>query len=149
MKVCADCKREFKSRVDARYTSSLCRACACSRKMSAQEGSRNPAWKGGHRFWRSGKHGRDKDGLSWKVQRRLAWKRDQYACQATGCDKKGSVEGWRPDCHHVIPYRVSKSHALENLLCLCKSHHKREEAKYKENTECEPDMGAGAGCNPV
>ncbi len=93
-----------------------------------QSGPNNVNWKGGHDYWQAGKNGRDPQGLSWKHQRQLAWVRDDYTCQ--DCGKK--EEGWKPDCHHVVPYRISFSHALENLICLCRSCHKKAEAKIPE-----------------
>jgi len=105
-----------------------CRVCRREEYLPAREGSLNPAWKGGSSQWQPGKHGRDKDGLSWKVQRLLCWERDNYTCQH--CDKK--QEGWKPDCHHAVPYRISLSHALDNLLSLCRSCHKKAEAQCTE-----------------
>lgn len=88
-------------------------------------GSNSPTWKGGHRYWKEGRWGRDKDGLSWKVQRRLAWERDGNCCRHCGAAPKNR----RPDVHHVTPYRISFSHALEHLICLCQHCHKVEDAK--------------------
>lgn len=96
--------------------------------MRPLEGSLNPNWKGGHKSWQQGKLGRDKDGLSWKIQRQLAWDRDSLTCQ--DCQKK--KEGWRPDVHHISPYRLSFSHALDNLKSLCRRCHKIAEAKIIE-----------------
>lgn len=94
-------------------------------------GVRHPSWKGGSRGWQAGKLGRDKDGLSWKVQRKLAWERDNYTCQ----DADGTcspLRNGKPDCHHKVPYRLSFSHALDNLVSLCQHHHKKREAQIKE-----------------
>ena len=77
--------------------------------------------------WSPGRFGRDKDGLSWKVQRRLAWERDKFTCQECGKHK----DGWKPDVHHISPFRVSQSHALENLRCLCKKCHRNEDARVQ------------------
>ena len=91
-------------------------------------GAKNPSWKGGHRSWQQGKHGRDKENLSWKQQRKLAWVRDSLMCQKCGKNQVGR----KPDCHHVIPYRIGFSHHLDNLICLCRSCHKRAEAEIQE-----------------
>jgi hypothetical protein len=90
-------------------------------------GEQHPNWKGGHRHWVPGRFGKDKDGLSWKIQRRLAWERDKDTCQE--CGKKGKR---RPDVHHIVPYRISLSHALDNLRCLCKKCHITIEATCHE-----------------
>ena len=90
-------------------------------------GSNSPTWKGGHKRWSPGRHGKDKDGLSWKTQRQLAWERDRYICQH--CFTKKSKN---PDVHHIRPWMNSLSHALDNLICLCQSCHLREEAKVHE-----------------
>jgi 5-methylcytosine-specific restriction endonuclease McrA len=55
----------------------------------------------------------------------LAWERDSYTCQE--CNKQR--KGWKPDVHHIIPYRISNTHNLTNLLCLCRSCHTKAELK--------------------
>ena len=92
-----------------------------------QSGPNNPNWKGGHKHWSQGRHGKDKDGLSWKTQRQAAWERDSYTCQ--GCGVKGPRN---PDVHHISPWLNSLSHHLDNLICLCKSCHMKEDAKAHE-----------------
>lgn len=101
----------------------LCRSCASANRV----GDSNPNWRGGHSHWSPGRFGRDKDGLSWKTQRNLAWERDNFSCRH--CDKPRRRN---PDVHHISPFRVSQSHALENLICLCQSCHLTEEAKVQE-----------------
>lgn len=126
---------------DVRYPS-RCRSCKASAlprtssakrtmltmRNSAHAGVLSHTWKGGHKSWQVGKLGRDKDGLSWKQQRRLAWERDSYTCQHCGKRK----DSWRPDVHHIKPYRLSFSHSLDNLICLCRRCHKKAEALIVE-----------------
>lgn len=140
LRVCGDCGVQFRSSRTLEYY--RCRSCLSKIVMSSrnQEGILNPAWRGGSRGWQSGKLGRDKNGLSWKVQRRLAWERDQYTCQ--DCGKH--CLGWKPHVHHIKPYRLSFSHALGNLRCLCNRCHKREEARVKELWGGQ-DLGGGLG----
>lgn len=128
-KICSKCKKEYAGDERSR---SLCRSCVAKEVNGRLDfsGEKNPNWKGGHSRWMQGKLGRDKDGLSWKVQRKLAWERDDYTCQNPECRKK--EKGWKPDCHHIVPYRISFSHSLENLNSLCRSCHKKEEAKIVE-----------------
>ena len=90
-------------------------------------GPQNHTWKGGHRHWSSGRFGKDKDGLSWKAQRKLAWERDSFTCQH--CYEK---KNRKPDVHHIDPWMNSHSHALSNLICLCQKCHLEEEAKLHE-----------------
>lgn len=115
-----------------------CRSCS-SRLIIAsclgKSGKDNPAWKGGSAYWIKGRFGRDKDNLSWKIQRKLCWKRDNYTCRM--CGVKTDII---PDCHHKIPYRISQSHALSNLISLCKSHHGIIEQNYK-STYSRSDYG--------
>lgn len=125
--VCSKCGKEYTRITDKREIPRVCKSCV-SAAQPPRPGEKNPMWKGGHKYWQEGKTGRDKDGLSWKIQRRLAWERDNYTCQ--DCSKQ--VEGWKPDVHHIRPYRLSFSHALDNLKCLCRSCHKRADAKEVE-----------------
>lgn len=39
----------------------------------------------------------------------------------------------KPDVHHIIPFRISRSHSLDNLICLCKPCHSKEEAKITDH----------------
>jgi hypothetical protein len=104
----------------------LCQNCSLKRALEKidRSGPNSPVWKGGHIHWQAGKFGKDKDGLSWKKQRRLAWERDNYTCR--DCGKKPAKR--KPDVHHISPYRISRSHALDNLICLCQKCHKQKEA---------------------
>ena len=99
----------------------------CTRIKAGRGGELNSRWRGGAKQWSAGRHGRDKDGLSWKTQRALAWARDNLTCQHCG-----KVPKRKPDVHHINPWMNSMSHALDNLICLCQSCHLKEEAKIQE-----------------
>jgi 5-methylcytosine-specific restriction endonuclease McrA len=128
---CNKCGKKFFKMPDRRKKKKplICRSCIAKKVMSSinQEGENNPSWRGGFKLWQKGKMGRDKNGLSWKHQRLLAWERDNYSCCLCGKHK----EGWKPDVHHINTYRFSYSHRLSNLKCLCRSCHKKVEARIK------------------
>jgi len=117
---------------DKRTENPLCHSCITSENNLNRHmgGDANPNWRGGSSQWQSGKLGRDKDGLSWKTQRRLCWERDHFNCQ--DCGKTREELGYKPHVHHIKPYRLSFSHALSNLKSLCRSCHKKAEAQIKE-----------------
>lgn len=98
-------------------------------KITFLSGKKNPAWRGGHKYWSSGRFGSDKNGLSWKKQRLLAWQRDNYKCSM--CRRSKLSMRRNPDVHHIVPWRISFSHDLKNLLSLCQKCHKKEDEKYK------------------
>lgn len=134
-KLCSSCGNVYtiQRNGDRRPQHTLCKSCSSRERLRKAgliglSGPDSPTWKGGHTSWQSGKLGRDKDGLSWKLQRKLALERDQYTCQH--CGAKGGRRN--PDVHHIRPYRVSFSHALDNLICLCQSCHKEAEAQLIE-----------------
>lgn len=120
---CPQCGKPRKLAPSQARKNVRCRDCA----SSANTGANSATWRGGHRFWSPGRFGKDKDGLSWKAQRKLAWERDGYTCQH--CHVKGRRN---PDVHHINPWMNSHSHALSNLICLCQSCHLKEEAKVQE-----------------
>jgi hypothetical protein len=109
----------------------LCLRCAGIKIQSGidQKGENNPNWKGGHRCWWPGRYGKDKDGLSWHKQRALCVERDDNECQDPDCE----TEGLRICVHHKVPYRISFSHALDNLICLCDPCHGKWEAEVQEH----------------
>lgn len=101
----------------------ICRSCIGKGKL-------NPNWKGGFRYWKHGRYGHDKAGLSWKTQRKLAWERDKYTCQICGISPKTLNDPtYKPDVHHLIPYRISYTHHIDNLISLCHNCHMKEEYK--------------------
>lgn len=63
--------------------------------------------------------------FKWKQIRRQVYKRDNWTCQR--CHKKGFPV---LQCHHKIPYRISKDDSLDNLITLCRSCHTKEDMKY-------------------
>ena len=128
---CANCGNPLRGN-QRRFCSRKCKEqhALKSRRVTApldRSGAKNPNWKGGHRHWALGRYGKDKDGLSRKTQRKLAWERDGYTCQHCGEKKQRN-----PDVHHKVPFRVSQSHALDNLICLCQKCHLTEEAKVQD-----------------
>lgn len=70
----------------------------------------------------------------WKTIRRLAVERDGAKCALCGSTDRIQV-------HHIVPYRYSHSHDLENLVTLCRSCHSKEE--YKANPKTVEVLKAG------
>lgn len=103
-----------------------CPSCRLRGPLPSPSGAEHPRWQGGFRYWSPGRFGKDKNGLSWKTQRKLAWERDNFVCQHCG-EKKNR----KPDVHHIKPWMTSKSHDLANLVCLCQSCHLKEEARLQ------------------
>lgn len=131
---CKKCGKPFKAcreSIAKNRFKYLCRCCRDNQTglipLHSLSGPDSPRWKGGHKHWSKGRNGKDKDGLSWKTQRKLAWERDNYECQH--CHQK---KNRKPDVHHIKPWMNSHSHALENLICLCQQCHLTEEAKVQE-----------------
>lgn len=110
----------------------VCRSC-CTRRFHDKldfSGSQNPNWKGGHSHWQQGKLSYDKEGLHWDVTSAQARERDKGVCQ--DCGKSESELGYTLHCHHINPFRCCQSHAVDNLVSLCRSCHKKAEAKIKD-----------------
>jgi len=129
--ICTGCGQPYQRRVYGKADRrQICRGCCVGGINRGRTGKRNGAWKGGHQYWQEGKLGRDKDNLSWKVQRELCRVRDNHTCQ--DCHKHRDELGYEPHCDHVVPYRISFSHALDNLKLRCRSCHKKAEATRPE-----------------
>jgi 5-methylcytosine-specific restriction endonuclease McrA len=68
-------------------------------------------------------------GADWKRQRLRARRRDNYACRC--CDKTKKELGKHPNIHHIIPYRLSLSNELDNLICLCPKCHSIADSAWR------------------
>ena len=58
---------------------------------------------------------------SWKKLSKNILERDKYQCQSCGIDLKNK----KHQCHHIIPYKISKDNSPMNLTTLCTSCHAR------------------------
>lgn len=133
---CVKCGTKYMKRRARVLAENVCKICvsreAATKLASVQIAEKHPQWRGGHRYWQRGKVGRDKEGLSWKRQSKLARERDNYTCQDCRVGREVKGETWKPDVHHVEPFRLSRSHSLENLRSLCRSCHKKADQKIKD-----------------
>lgn len=105
------------------------------RKISeAFTGELHPNWKGG-RSWASNTSYR---GSEWEKIAERARRRDGHACQKCGLNRAESEIkfGRELDVHHIVPFHnwpnAKKANRLSNLITLCKSCHRAEEAKCAE-----------------
>ena len=74
-----------------------------------------------------GNSGERNYGKEWEKIRELVRKRDNYVCQR--CGKTTKENGKQLSVHHIIPFRKSKSHTLNNLTTLCIACHNIVEAR--------------------
>lgn len=83
------------------------------------KGPLNPSWQGGEKV--------NKRGPNWQAVRRAVLERDQT------CVKCGQVKGLH--VHHRVPFRMfgsfEQANDLANLVALCPSCHRQEEARFK------------------
>lgn len=93
-------------------------------------GEEHPLWRGGNRNYY---------GPSWTKQRQKALERDNYSCVICGEEKKEGRKNIH--VHHIVPkyfWDVDNEHKtmniLDNLVCLCRQHHKDVEGKHKKFT---------------
>jgi 5-methylcytosine-specific restriction endonuclease McrA len=112
IKVCPICDKEFEVFAsDNKVTCS--NKCSRKRKSEILRGEKSPLWRGGT----SAPYHKD-----WRQARRNALKRDGYRCVLCSTTEDIIV-------HHIVPYRYSKSHDLDNLITLCRTCHGKEEFK--------------------
>jgi len=98
-----------------------------SRKMSGENnpffgktGEEHPTWKGGYNGYNT---------KVWEEQREKVLERDDYECQECHItnEEHKKKHGCELHVHHIIPYRLCESHDLDNLITLCRIHHKEAE----------------------
>lgn len=86
----------------------------CQHISEVMRGNRHWNWKGGCSMFR---------GDDWRWQRNTALRRDNYTCQDCGRKRDSAHLA----VHHLVPYRISESNSLENLVTLCQSCHMKRE----------------------
>lgn len=64
-------------------------------------------------------------GPEWWEIRRSVLQRDNYRCQECGLSNSDSKDtyGEGLSVHHIVPYEDGGTHALDNLVTLCKACH--------------------------
>jgi len=87
---------------------------------------------GGYKPWnyidgRSKDKGPARYGDDWDKIRMIIYKRDNFTCQFCGITMKETKKAHH--IHHLNPFVDSKDNSLENLLTLCPSCHRKEEAR--------------------
>lgn len=82
-------------------------------------------WKGGI----SVDYGKKLSKREWKELVKAVRLRDGDTCQICGVTKE--EKGRNMDVHHIIPWSDSNDDSLDNLICLCRSCHMKEERKLK------------------
>lgn len=87
-------------------------------------GDNHPGWKGGVRYWTHKK---------FIEAREQVKKRDNYTCQVCNLTENESLKLYKQplQVHHIIPYRVCKSHNHVNLITLCSSCHSKADNELK------------------
>ena len=98
-------------------------------KIQWTETGHPPNWKGGV----TSETNLRVSNSRWKKIKIQVYKRDNYFCQNCGVkcvngkhkDKKRLIQ-----CHHIIPWRISKDDSLKNLITFCLSCHSKIEWKF-------------------
>jgi len=84
-----------------------------------------------HPFWRNGASYKKRriSTKKWRETRKIVYMRDNWTCQVCGihCNKSGKSA---IQCHHIIPYRISKDDSISNLVTLCRSCHSKVDMAY-------------------
>lgn len=100
----------------------------------AFKGEKHPNWKGGRSWMNSASY----RGPDWKVVSDRARKRDGYKCQHCGMTQEECLarSGRDLDVHHIIPFHnwpnAKAANKMSNLISLCASCHRIEEAKCEQ-----------------
>jgi 5-methylcytosine-specific restriction endonuclease McrA len=120
--ICRQCQTDFRA-YKCNDTAFCSKRCYSAWQSTNQRGEAHPSWKGG-----SSRHYRR--GADWKTQAALARERDKYQCVRCGIHQDTLTGGRkRLDVHHIIPWSISKTNVLSNLMSLCRKCHIAVEPK--------------------
>lgn len=121
---CEQCGENYTRSIKSKARREFCRKCVF-KELNIQ-GPTHHAFK--HGRYAYGKFNKDANGLNYKIQRVLCKERDNYTCRL--CKQK--CEPKKLDAHHIIKWKDSKSHALSNLMTLCRACHCKYEQQYEK-----------------
>lgn len=125
---CSQCGCEYENETNQEERTRFCsQNCLTNWQSDNLSGENSVHWKGGYGHYY---------GPNWRAQREKALDRDEYTCQYCGEDMSG--DGRNPDVHHIKrvgwfkerfdnPKWWKESNRLDNLICACRSCHKRWE----------------------
>lgn len=111
---CSNCNKEIIA--TAKKQNQLNHFCSAKCKYEWNRGKNNYGWVGGSDTYR---------GENWNENRNKIVKNFDKKCVISG-------ERTKLDVHHIIPYRISKSNDLSNLIPLKRNVHKQLELFQKE-----------------
>lgn len=121
--ICAQCDERKPCNKENLHPGKVCRSC----KQRARFSVSGPASVGA-RAWPEqaiSQYGFDRYGNHWtgtkyrKGQRTLALERDAYKCRVPQCQHFSR----HLEVHHIVAFKKSQSHRVENLITLCRYHH--------------------------
>ena len=119
-KQCGDELLVLKSKVKRGYGKFCDRVCLSNWLSDNWEGENHPQWREGTTNYAG----------RWWTIRRGARARDGHQCRV--CEKPKEDIGREPDVHHIEPVRTfdnpQDAHRMDNVICLCRSCHRRAEA---------------------
>lgn len=128
---CANCGKEIKktpSRLRT-YKNAFCSLkCKAEYHHNYVGGEKNPNWNGGNKGYRGEDMGRIKK--AHFVGKRCAI-----------CGTKEHIH-----VHHIIPYRLTKDNGLDNLVALCRKHHRQFELQMKTAIEESKNYDSTKAC---
>lgn len=81
-----------------------------------------------HHSWKGGITPEDQKrvhSLEWIKIRNKIYERDNWHCKVCGKHCQKDIQ-----CHHIIPYRITRDNSERNLITLCRRCHKKEERRY-------------------
>ena len=111
--ICPNCGKEFyqiPSKIKAYQNVFCCRKCKDDFMGFYIGGDKNHLWKGGAKAYRGG----------FKKVKRQNFSGTQF-CAVCGTTKDIHI-------HHIIPYRLTEDNSVDNLIPLCRKHHKKMES---------------------
>lgn len=97
-------KSQFDRDVDHHFCSYKCRGIWYRREN-------NPRWKGGY-------YRKEIVDSNWYIVRNQVLERDNHICRVCGIKSNKPLH-----IHHIIPFRISKSNDISNLITLCSNCH--------------------------